>query len=168
MSILFLAFFGLVSIWFGLRVFMTRSMVRSAFSLLGSMASLGAMFLVMQAQFLGVLQLMMMATEMSVMAVFMMMFMMDPGGMGKMEMTHQKRPSLLVAGAAGLLVFLIIVVSFWSNPNPTLPDSFTMVQGLGLEIMERSLLIFEAAGLSVLTTMIASTMLVMNRDEENE
>lgn len=167
MSILFLGFFGLASIWFGLRVFMTRSMVRSAYSLLGSMASLGAMFLVMKAQFLGVLQLMMMATEMSVMAVFMMMFMMDPGGMGKMEMTHQKRPSFLVAIAAGFSVFLVIVVTFWSNPQPALPGSFITLRGLGLEIMQRSLLIFEAAGLSVLTTMIASTMLVMNRGKEN-
>jgi len=91
LSFLFLGLFGLLAIWFGLRVFMTRSMVRSAFSLLASMGSLGLMFLVMQAQFLGVLQLMMMATEMSIMAVFMMMFMMDPGGMGKMELKNVPR-----------------------------------------------------------------------------
>jgi len=63
---------------------------------------------------------------------------------------------------------MVIVASFWSNPLPALPDSFTMLRGLGLEIMSRSLLIFEAAGVSVLTTMIAATMLVMARQEEKK
>ncbi len=77
---LFLAFFGTAAIWFGVVVFRTHSMVRSAIALLFSQTAIGAMFLVMQAEFLGVLQIMMMATEMSVMAIFMVMFMMDPGG----------------------------------------------------------------------------------------
>ena len=53
---------GLIAIWFGWRVFMTSSMVRSAYSLLATMTVLGIMFLVMQAEFLAVLQIMMMAT----------------------------------------------------------------------------------------------------------
>ena len=39
---------------------------------------------------------MMMATEMTIMAVFMVMYMMDPGGLGQMEMTHQKRTSVAI------------------------------------------------------------------------
>jgi len=54
-----LALFGLAALWFGMAVFRTHSMVRSAFSLLTTMAALGGMFLAMQAEFLGVLQLMM-------------------------------------------------------------------------------------------------------------
>ncbi|WP_202962538.1 NADH-quinone oxidoreductase subunit J family protein, partial [Afipia birgiae] len=99
---IFLAFFGGAAMWFGVVVFRTHSMVRSALALLFSQTAIGAMFLVMQAEFLGVLQIMMMATEMSVMAIFMVMFMMDPGGLGKMDMTHQKRLSLW-AGGIGLL-----------------------------------------------------------------
>ena len=74
LQLLAVIFFGLVAIWFGIRVFLTRSMVRSALALLGSMAALGMLFLALEAEFLGVLQLMMMATEMTVMAVFMVMF----------------------------------------------------------------------------------------------
>ncbi len=56
------AFFGAVAVWFGVAVFRTSSMVRSALALLASMAAIGVMFLAMEAEFLGVLQLMMMAT----------------------------------------------------------------------------------------------------------
>jgi len=77
---IFIGFFGMAAVWFGVVVFRTFSMVRSAIALLFSQTALGAMFLTMQAEFLGVLQIMMMATEMSIMAIFMVMFMMDPGG----------------------------------------------------------------------------------------
>ena len=114
---LFLAFFGTAAIWFGVVVFRTHSMVRSAIALLFSQTAIGAMFLVMQAEFLGVLQIMMMATEMSVMAIFMVMFMMDPGGMGKMDMTHQKRLSLW-AGGIGLVAALVVIwTAGWQGPG---------------------------------------------------
>ena len=75
----FTGLFGVAAIWFGIVVFRTSSMVRSALALLFSQAALGAMFLAMETEFLGVLQLIMMATEMAIMAIFMVMFMMDPG-----------------------------------------------------------------------------------------
>jgi len=55
----FIGFFGLAGIWFGIVVFRTYSMVRSALALLFSQTALGAMFLSMEAEFLGVLQIMM-------------------------------------------------------------------------------------------------------------
>ncbi len=46
-QLLAVLFFGLAAAWFGLAVFRTRSMMRSALSLLFSMAALGGMFLAM-------------------------------------------------------------------------------------------------------------------------
>lgn len=97
----FVAIFGLAAIGFGVWVFRTSSMVRSALALLFSQTAVGCMFLAMQTEFLGVLQIMMMATEMSIMAIFMVMFMMDPGGLGGMDMTHQKRFSIGAGVIAG-------------------------------------------------------------------
>jgi NADH:ubiquinone oxidoreductase subunit 6 (subunit J) len=71
---------SIAAVAFAVGVFRARSMVRSALSLLGSMAAVGILFLALNAEFLGVLQLMMMATEMTIMAIFMVEFMMDPGG----------------------------------------------------------------------------------------
>src|ERR1700720_3720897 len=114
--------FGLAAVLFGAGLFRTSSMVRSALSLLGSMAALGALFLGLEAEFLGVLQLMMMATEMTIMAAFMVMYMMDPGGLGQMEMTHQKSTSVAVGVGGGLLALTVSVFGSWGDlvgPSPT-------------------------------------------------
>ena len=153
----FMGLFGVAAIWFAIVVFRTSSMVRSALALLFSQAALGAMFLAMQAEFLGVLQIMMMATEMAIMAVFMVMFMMDPGGLGGMEMTHQKR----YAQAAGVIgAFGALGVAFgagWGAPKATAPGPQEQLRGLGLDLMERSMLVFETAGVTILAAMIAAT-----------
>ena len=51
-QLIFLAFFGAAAVWFGIVVFRTHSMVRSALALLFSQTAVGLMFLVMQAEFL--------------------------------------------------------------------------------------------------------------------
>ena len=159
---IFTGFFGLAAIWFAVVVFRTFSMVRSALALLFSQAAIGGMFLAMQTEFLGVLQLMMMATEMAIMAIFMVMYMMDPGGLGEMDMTHQKRASQ-VAGALGALAAL--GVAFLANWGPIAsevrPDE--QLRLLGIEIMERSMLIFETTGVTILTAMIAGTAIAIKR-----
>ncbi len=153
----FIGAFGIAAIWFAVVVFRTSSMVRSALALLFSQAALGAMFLAMQAEFLGVLQIMMMATEMSIMAIFMVMFMMDPGGLGQMEMTHQKRLSE-VAGVLGAFGSLAVAfLAGWGPPAASVPGPQAQLRGLGLDLMERSMLIFETAGVTILTAMIAAT-----------
>ena len=153
----FIGLFGVAAIWFAAVVFRTHSMVRSALALLFSQAALGAMFLAMQAEFLGVLQIMMMATEMAIMAVFMVMFMMDPGGLGQMEMTHQKRFSQ-AAGVIGAFAALgVAFLAGWGNPAADTPGPHEQLRGLGLDLMERSMLVFETAGVTILTAMIAAT-----------
>jgi NADH-quinone oxidoreductase subunit J len=157
----FISFFGLAAVWFGVVVFRTSSMVRSALALLFSMAAVGAMFLAMEAEFLGVLQLMMMATEMAIMAIFMVMYMMDPGGLGEMDMTHQKRASAAAGVLATLVVFGVALVADWGTVAAHAPDAHEQTRLLGMEIMERSMLIFETAGVTILTAMIAATAIAV-------
>lgn len=158
-----LAACGLAALWFGAMVFRTKSMVRSALSLLGSMAALGGLFLALEAEFLGVLQLMMMATEMTIMAVFMVMYMMDPGGLGQMEMTHQQRAAA-AAGAVGALAALaLVVLAPWGPLVSAPPDPTRQVHDLGIELMGRSMLIFETAGLTILVAMVAATAVAVVR-----
>jgi NADH:ubiquinone oxidoreductase subunit 6 (subunit J) len=160
-QLIFLAFFGGAAVWFGIVVFRTHSMVRSALALLFSQTAVGLMFLVMQAEFLGVLQIMMMATEMSVMAIFMVMFMMDPGGMGAMEMTHQKRLSLWSGGIGLIAALAVIWLGNWGSVATEIPDAAQQVADLGRELLGRSMLIFESAGLTILTAMVAATMVAI-------
>ena len=159
---LFTGFFGLAAIWFAVVVFRTSSMVRSALSLLFAQAAIGAMFLAMQAEFLGVLQIMMMATEMAIMAIFMVMYMMDPGGLGEMDMSHQKRASLLAGSLGALAAVGVVLLVDWGSVASA-PRPVDQVHDLGIEIMERSMLIFETAGVTILTAMIAATAIAVER-----
>ncbi|TAL91660.1 MAG: NADH-quinone oxidoreductase subunit J [Rhodanobacter sp.] len=157
----FIAFFGIATIGFGILVFRTSSMVRSALALLFSQTALGAMFLAMQAEFLGVLQIMMMATEMSIMAIFMVMFMMDPGGLGAMEMSHQKRLSILAGVVGALATAGIALFTPWGVVVNVAPPAAEQIRALGTELLGRSMLIFETAGVTILTAMIAATAVAL-------
>lgn len=170
LRITLLIIIGLIAIWFGWRVFRTDSMVRSAFSLLASMVAIGGMFLVMEAEFLGVLQIMMMGTEMSIMAIFMMMYMMDPGGLGQMDMTHQKKSSIVAAVAAGGLALTVILLTQWGDIVAKAPTPSQQIHDLGIEIMQRSMMIFESAGFSILTAMVAAlaTALLIHNNVKKE
>ncbi len=157
----FIALFGIAALWFGVVVFRTSSMMRSALALLFSQTALGAMFLAMQAEFLGVLQIMMMATEMSIMAIFMVMFMMDPGGLGEMDMTHQKRLSIAAGVIGALVVSGVALFAHWSPAVTVPPTAAEQIRGLGTELLGRSMIIFETAGVTILTAMIAATAVAM-------
>lgn len=157
------ALFGVLALGFGATVFRTSSMVRSALSLLGAMAAIGAMFLAMEAEFLGVLQLMMMAGEMSIMAIFMVMYMMDPGGLGKMSMVHQRRLSLVIGLAGGMGAVAVGLLADWGPIASAAPAPVQQVHDLGMELMGRSLLIFETAGVTILVAMVAATVVAIGR-----
>ena len=158
-----LAVVGLLACAAGVSVFRTRSMVRSASALLTSMAAIGAMFLAMQAEFLGVLQLMMMASEMTIMALFMVRFMMDPGGLAVMEMTHQKRVSAVIGVVGALAALGITAFNNWGPAPRTADTPAHQVANLGFELMGRSMLIFETAGITILVAMVAATAVAIAR-----
>jgi len=162
---IFVGFFGLAAIWFGVSVFRTSSMIRSALALLFAQAAIGMMFLAMQTEFLGVLQIMMMATEMSIMALFMVMFMMDPGGLGGMDMSHQKWVSI-GAGVFGAVVAVgLAFLVDWGPVVSFAPGPGSQARELGIELLDRSMLIFETAGITILTAMVATTAVALERRE---
>ena len=166
MQTTFVALFGVGALWFGVRVFRTSSMVRSALSLLGSMVAIGGIFFALEAEFLGALQLMMMGTEMSIMAIFMVMYMMDPGGLGQMEMSHQKRASLLVGASAAASTLVVAILVDWGDIAAKVDPPSEQLRGLGYELLERSMIIFETAGVSILVAMIAAISVAIARSHE--
>lgn len=162
-QLLFVLFFGGCAVWLGSRVFTTDSMMRSALALLFAMTSIGALFLALQAEFLGVLQIMMMAAEMAIMALFMIMYMMDPGGLSGMDMTHQKRFARVAAATAGFLALAAAVFAGWGPLAAEVAPPAEQTRRLGRELMERSMLVFETAGVTILTAMIATTVVAIRR-----
>jgi NADH:ubiquinone oxidoreductase subunit 6 (chain J) len=146
-----------VAIVSGWRVFRTDSMVRSAFLLLVSFVAVGLILLLLQAPYLGMATIFMMGVEMMVMALFMVMFMMNPAGLNPMSMVHQERFAIV----AGVLAFAGLAAAVWLTdlPRHPLPVGRAVIHELGIELLGRSMLIFETVGVTLLATMIGTVVL---------
>ncbi len=151
--------FGLGAVWFGVRVFVTDSMVRATYSLLASFLNVGAIMLLLLGQYLGVALFFMMAVEMVVMALFMVAFMMNPAGLNPMQMVHQHRWSL-VAGVA-TFAGLATVVFAGRFPDREFSPGDDTLRALGSEMMGGSMLIMQTVGLTLLATMVGASVLAI-------
>ena len=142
---------SVVTAW---RVFRADSMVRAAYWLLASFVGVGLIMILLNARFLGLVLVLMMAGEMTIMAVFMVMFMMNPAGLNPMTMVHQHRTSKIagVVAAAGL-AYVALFAEF-PERRASLEEDHTAA--LGRELLGDSMLIFEAAGVTLLATMVGS------------
>lgn len=152
---------AVLAVYSGWRVFRTDSMVRASFFLLVSFIAVGAIMLLLAAVYLGVAMFFMMAVEMMVMALFMVMFMMNPAGLNPMNMVHQERVAM-AAGAVGFVV-LGAMALFAEFPDRPLPADLEPVAALGRELLGESMLIFESAGVVLLTCMIGVVVLSSRR-----
>ncbi|KXS36857.1 MAG: hypothetical protein AWU55_2800 [Halomonadaceae bacterium T82-2] len=157
-AFLLLAVLAVVSAW---RVFCTDSMVRASFFLLVSFIAVGVIMMLLAAVYLGVAMFFMMAVEMMVMALFMVMFMMNPAGLNPMMMVHQHRLSI----GAGVAAFVVLggVALLADFPVRPLPAGLEPVRSLGEEMLGDSMLIFESAGVVLLTTMVGVVVLASHR-----
>ncbi|HEY4685069.1 MAG TPA: NADH-quinone oxidoreductase subunit J [Dehalococcoidia bacterium] len=153
--------FAAGSVVTGYRVFRTDSMVRAAFFLLASFAAVGGILVLLGAEFLGMVLILMMAGEMLIMAIVMVMYMMNPAGLNPMWMVHQHRVAVAV-GVASFLVLgsLAFLIDFPERPNPR-PEEATAE--LGVELLGDSMLVFQSAGVALLSAMIGAVVLTSRR-----
>jgi len=141
----------------GLYVFRTSSMARAGLLLLAALGIEGLVFLSLASEFLGVLQLLMMSGEMVIMVFFMVMFMPDPGGLMGMEMVHDKRRSAIVAGATGVALAVVAVLTDW--PARVVGSDAPDVRAIGFEVMGRSMPTFLFAAMTILFAMVGGVLL---------
>lgn len=149
--------FGAGSVVTGYRVFRTDSMARAAFFLLASFAAVGGMLVLLGAEFLGMVLILMMAGEMLIMAIVMVMYMMNPAGLNPMWMVHQHRAAI-AAGVGSFIVLasLPFLVDFADRPNSRPQDA---TEELGVELLGDSMLVFQSAGVALLSAMIGAVVL---------
>lgn len=145
----------------GYRVFATDSMIRASFLLLASFLNVGAILVLLLADYLGTALIFMMTVEMVVMALFMMMFMMNPAGLNPMAMVHQPRAAAAagVVAAAGIGV-VAVIADFPDDPVDAARDATVE---LGTELLGGSMLVFESAGVTLLATMVCAVILSSSR-----
>lgn len=152
--------FGLLAaaaILTGWLVFRADSMMRAAFWLLASFAATGGIIVVLGAEFVGMVIILMVAGEMLIMAIAMIMYMMNPAGLNPMFMVHQHR----VAIAAGVVAFVSLsaVALLAEFPDAPVVDPADATAKLGFELLGDSMLVFQTAGVALLSTMIGAVVL---------
>lgn len=144
----------------GWLVFRTDSMVRAAYWLLASFAGVGGILVLLGAEFLGLVLILMMAGEMTVMAFIMVMFMMNPAGLNPMFMVHQHRAAI----GGGVVAFLGLagagLATAWAARPAQVADA---TAELGFELLGPSMLVFQTAGVALLSTMIGVVVLASRR-----
>lgn len=160
-SILLFSLLSVLAIAGGWLVFRFNSMVRASFSLLVSFLAVAVMLLMVNSEFLFAITFLMMIGEMIIMVLFMVAFMMNSAGLNPMSMTHQPR----FAAAAGVVTFLLlasaILTADFPISNQTAPKDVTAA--IGFELLGASMLIFETAGVTLLTGMIAVIAIAARR-----
>lgn len=149
--------FAVAAAWFGWRVFRTDSMVRATFSLLASFCNVGAIMVLLLAEYLGVALFFMMGVEMVVMAIFMVAFMMNPAGLNPMVMIHQPRVAIVTGtlGAVGLAV--VAVMADLGDVALVAPED--TIRRLGHELMGGSMLLMQTVGVTLVATMVGAVAL---------
>ena len=158
--------FAVAAVWSGYRVFRTDSMVRASFLLLASFLNVGAILVLLLAEYLGTALLFMMTVEMVVMALFMVMFMMNPAGLNPMNMVHQPRFAAAAGAAAAIGVWA--VAAFAELPDEPLRSAEGTIRALGIELLGGSMLVFESAGVTLLATMVCAVILSSARGRSGD
>ncbi len=153
--------FGIGAVITAWRVFRADSMVRAAYWLMASFVGVAGILLLIGAEFLGLVLILMMAGEMTIMALFMVMFMMNPAGLNPMTMVHQHRTSV----TAGIVAFVGLgAIALWASfPSAPAMDPAVATAELGHELLGESMLVFQTAGVALLSTMIGSIALATRR-----
>ena len=149
--------FAVAAAWFGWRVFRTDSMVRATFALLASFANVGAILVLLLAEYLGVALFFMMGVEMVVMAIFMVAFMMNPAGLNPMQMIHLPRTAIAAGMAVAVMLGAVALGADLTTVALVAPEE--TIRALGHELMGGSMLLMQTVGVTLVATMVGAVAL---------
>ncbi len=152
-EVIFFTFFSMMAVAAALSVILQRNPVYSALSLIIVIASMGGLFLLLNAAFLAVLQIIIYAG--AIMALFLFVIMM-------VEIPDDAIPTTfhLYGKLALLLLILIAGATIWSirtmnDPFPALTADFS-VRNLSMLIFTTHLFPFEAIGILIVSAVVGA------------
>ena len=152
---------GAVAVAAGAAVFVVDSMARATYALAASFVAVGLMVLSLELDYIGVVIVLMMVMEMAIMAIYMVMFMgMNPALM-PMEMVHNKRGSLLLAGLTFAVLAAAVLLIPW--PERLGEPSAEPTAALGEAIMGSHMLVMLAISAVLFSTIVAGIVLANPR-----
>lgn len=157
-AILFWVFSG-ISILFALGVILNvRNTIYSALCLVGAMISIAVLFVMLNAEFLGVLQIMVYAGAIVVLFVFVIMLL----NLRRGRFGAESQPFLKLVGVGLILAATVKLTGLLSGPRrgwPDLQDTFGTVGDVGLSLYTDYVLAVELAGALLLAGIVSAVIL---------
>ncbi|WP_394812901.1 NADH-quinone oxidoreductase subunit J [Streptomyces boetiae] len=142
-------------------VFRFASMARATYALLTALLAVGGEVLLLGLDYLGVVIVLMMTIEMAIMAVFMIMFMMSPGGLMPMSMVHNARGAAGICGGVFAVLAAGVLLAPWPGREGRTPRDPT--RALGLSLMGPQMLTMMTLGMVLFATIVAVVVLATGR-----
>jgi NADH-quinone oxidoreductase subunit J len=160
-SVLF-AVLAVLAVASGILVFRLNSMARVTFALLAVFLFIGGELILLGLGYLGVVVILMMVIEMVIMAIFMIAYMMNPGGLMPMAMVHNHRVALGISAVTFVALAVGIFATAWPAGGGSDPPSDPTLQ-LGESLMSGQMLTMTTLGVALFATMVATTLLSTGR-----
>lgn len=148
---------ALLAVASGFMVFRFNSMARATMSLAVSFVAVGAILLLLELDYGGLVTVVMMLMEMAIMVVFMIMYMMAPSGAMPMAMYHGKAKAMTAAIATFVFLAGGALLVDWPERQGAIPTDPTRQLGLG--VMESKMLVMMGVSAVILVTIVASLVL---------
>lgn len=152
---------ALVAVASGFAVFRVSSMARATFALAVSFVAVGAVMLLLDLDYLGLITILMMVMEMSIMAVFMIMYMMNPGGLMPMSMYHDKAVAMTLAVGSFVVLASGALLVDWPERQGALPGEVTLQLADG--IMGSKMLVMLTISPVLFATIVGALVLAAPR-----
>ena len=157
---------ALVSVGLALGVVLNKSPIGSAVCLIGMMLGLAAVFVLLQAHFLAILQILIYAGAIMVLFMFVIMLLnlRDDDKIWKVRERNIWLSSLTGAMMVGVLYKIIdIIAGAEFNAPAKVPDEFGTVEMVGISLFTDFVLPFEVASILLLTAMVGSVVLAKSK-----
>lgn len=153
---------ALVGVVAAVRVVTARNVVRAALYLVATLASVGAMYLLLGAEFVGWVQILIYVGAIVILFLFGLMLTRAPIGREALDNPGRLIPALIGLAVLAGLVFLIQDAFSWGDPRLQLAHATTGV--VGESIFRRYVLPFEAVSFVLLAALIGAIVLSRKDD----
>ncbi|MGB9751374.1 MAG: NADH-quinone oxidoreductase subunit J [Roseiflexus castenholzii] len=146
-----------------------KNIVHAALWLISSFFGVGALYLLMEAEFLGVAQVLIYVGALSILILFAIMLTRDLEGRQNRQLTPRWWIALIVPAALfGLLIVPTVMTHAWQLPPPPptgQPPAISGAQQIGTAFMREYLLSFEVAAILLTVAMIGAIVIAFEERE---
>jgi NADH-quinone oxidoreductase subunit J len=147
----------------GIMVVTVKNIIHSALWLIASFFTVAAMYLLMEAEFIAIVQVLIYVGAISILILFAIMLTRHVTGEGVRQLYKRWWIALLVAAALfGLLIAPTVANYSWNSVPPTAPDQVATISSsvqIGTAFMREYLLPFEIASVLLLVALIGAIVI---------